>query len=67
MLTIYDESILQELDDMGYSIAEYTDKYLYLRAKKEYILLQDIESVEKLLGVEFVQIIRYITLWRKEK
>ena len=67
MLTIYDESILQELYEMGSRLNFQTDKYMTTFNDKGYIVPTEIENIEKLLGLQYVETTPYFTLWRKLK
>lgn len=64
MKTIYDTSLLQDLYELGATIDSQTDKHITTHHHTPYTL-STIESVEKLLGVELIQVTQYDILWRK--
>lgn len=65
-MIIYDESLTQELYDIGFILGErYGDKYIFIRSKKKCaISVWEILEIENLLGTEFVQAQGRLTLWR---
>lgn len=70
MNTIYDDSILLELEQFSHKIEEENDKYLFTSFnldKKNIVQFTPsvVVKVEKLLGVEFVQAANHLALWRK--
>lgn len=70
MKTIYDDSILLELEQFSHKIEEENDTYLYtsFNLDKKNIVgftASVVVKIEKLLGVEFVQAANHLALWRK--